>query len=569
MAEAPPYLVVARELAKEGFRYIKRYRGVLRLRGVLRCRFGDVPIELRIRDWDFVDFPIIRLLVRPDQLKGVQPHIFASEGLCYYSRGSVVLERFDPLLAVKQCLAQATEVLDQLALDPTYRQEEFTREYLAQWTIGQQPAPWLVIKGTIADRDITASFAILGEERALVGSDISELRAISDAINQPLKEIEGAKVWILRTNHWPSLTVRFPSTAREVLDWLKCWDRVLYKTFVERLRKDRHYLNWPLLCVLIVGPQGWLGVKFDLGATDARKRAKHDRRAYVQNLHTGSRSHWPITRLSVSDWSPQFVHSRNLSFKDLTDKRLTVVGCGAIGSHLAEALVRLGAGQGKAGRLRLVDPESLGAENLGRHALGYPSMTKSKTKEMATELRRLFPTANVIGETKDALSLPDLFADDLLVDATGEEAVSEAINARHKSLTGAVGPVMYVRIYGEGEAVQTLWVEAHGKGACFRCLRLNGPENDRRERFSLSDNEKPRQVWRGCSAVTPYAVSAPMHAAALAADAVSDWLRGNVSPRLRTLVRPGADVKRVKDQNPDSLLGCPACHGSQVEARAA
>jgi hypothetical protein len=37
-------------------------------------------------------------------------------------------------------------------------------------------------------------------------------------------------------------------------------------------------------------------------------------------------------------------------------------------------------------------------------------------------------------------------------------------------------------------------------------------------------------------------------------------LKGNVSPRLRVLVRPGADVYEVKNQDPKRLDNCPACN---------
>jgi len=54
-------------------------------------------------------------------------------------------------------------------------------------------------------------------------------------------------------------------------------------------------------------------------------------------------------------------------------------------------------------------------------------------------------------------------------------------------------------------------------------------------------------------------VSAPMHAAALATDAIADWLQGRVSPRMRVLTRPGADVHPVKNQDPKRLDECVAC----------
>lgn len=558
MTSSLPYVEVARELAKWGFRFVTFRRGVLRLDGSLKCEFGAVQMRLGIFDWEFVHYPVIQILERPKQLEGIQPHVFSRGGLCYFNPGSVVLDRFDPVGAVLHCLEQATLVLNRLALDADYRREEFTLEYLTQWNIGQEPAPSRMIKAGIDDGAEEATTAILGEKWLIVGSEVRELHAIAEAIGEPLKELGDCKAWILRTKRWPPLMPALPGDGKAMFDWLKAWDPKLYQTFQWRMEQDRKYLRWTMLRVLVEGPHGWLGFDLNLGDKQMRAKGARDRRAFVQKVHRAG-AYRPFTRLSVIDWSAKFIHSRNLSFPDLTDKKLTLVGCGAIGSHLAEALVRLGGGQGQRGRLRLIDLEVMEGGNLGRHALGYPSLTQKKATAMAAELTRTFPLVNVVGVVADALSVPDLLGDDLLIDATGEEALSEAINARQQAATENVSPVLYVRIFGAGEAVQTFWVDAKGKGACFRCLRSSDPQNYRAERFPLSSDKSPRQVRRGCHAITPYAVSAPMHAAALATDAVADWLRNHVSPRFRTLARPGADVHKIKNQNPARSPNCPAC----------
>lgn len=558
MTDTHPYVQVARELTKWGFRFVSFRREVLKLRGFLRCAFGYVPIDLSIGDWEFVSYPVVRILERPKQLEGVQPHVFSRGGLCYFNPGSVVLDRFDPVSAVLNCLEQATLVLDRLALDADYRRDEFTLEYLTQWNVGQDPAPSRLIKAGVDERVSDVATAILGNKWLIVGSEVRELQAIAAAMGEPLQELGERKAWIFRTKRWPPLMPNLPGDGKALFDWLRTWDTKLYQAFQRRMEQDRNYLGWTTLRVLVEGPYGWLGFDLDLGDKQMRAKGARDRRAFVQKLHRAG-VYRPLTRLRVVDWSAKFIHSRNLSFPDLTDKRLTLVGCGAIGSHLAEALVRLGAGQGPRGRLRLIDPDVMEEGNLGRHALGYASLTQSKATAMAAELTRAFPLAAVVGLVDNALRVPDLLGDDLLIDATGEEALSEAINARQQAATGEVSPVLYARIFGAGEAVQTLWVDPRNKGACFRCLRSSDPQNYRAERFPLSADNSPRQVRRGCHAITPYAVSAPMHAAALATDAVADWLSGNVSPRFRTLVRPGAGAHKVKNQNPSRSPNCPAC----------
>jgi molybdopterin/thiamine biosynthesis adenylyltransferase len=557
---------VMRHLVAHGFSYFKRRRGVLWFRGELSCRQGAIKIELGISDWDFVSYPTIRLLERPASLEGVQAHLTARNGLCYYTHGAVVLNRFDPVVAVAQCVAQATEVLDSLALDPEYRRDELTREYLAQWSVGQLPAPWVVIKAGLSEESTNSNVAVLGKGYFIFGDKPDELAAIAEAVGESLRDYGNGFAWVFRTPKWPPMSESFPTDLQSLFTWLKAWDKDLSGDFQHRLGHDRGYLKWPFLYLMIKSPAGWLGIEIPLGNALARKVGHRKPSAYRQQMHSSGKGRC-IVRLAVVDWSAEFIHSRNLDFDDLTNKRITLIGCGAIGSHLAEALVRLGAGQGKRGHLRIIDPDSMSSENLGRHALGYPSLLKDKPSAMKEELHRTFPLAKVDGIWGNALAMRDLFKGDLLIDATGEEAVSEAINAQHMAQRKSACPVLYVRISGTGGAVQSFWVDAD-KGACFHCLRYTDAQGRRVERFPIEKSNSPTWIMKGCHALTPYAVSAPMHAAALATDAIADWLRDQVSPRLRVLVRPGADVHPVKSQDPKRLDTCSACGSSSNSNKA-
>ena len=134
--------------------------------------------------------------------------------------------------------------------------------------------------------------------------------------------------------------------------------------------------------------------------------------------------------------------------------------------------------------------------------------------------------------------------------------MSEAINAnRRTNSRGDRVPVLHAWIVGNGECVQALWVDQK-KYACFRCMRQNDPA--RSQRFPVVHHDPETRIV-GCSAYTPYAVSAPMSASALAVDMVIDWLKGDVSPRFRTRYIEGADARVVKNQNVSPLEGCPGC----------
>lgn len=223
---------------------------------------------------------------------------------------------------------------------------------------------------------------------------------------------------------------------------------------------------------------------------------------------------------------------------------------------MAAALVRLGAGSGEGGLLRLIDEEILMPENLGRHGLGYNHLFQPKAKAMREELLRQFPLARIEAFDGSAQDYPCLLDSDLVVEATGEEAFSEYVNARWLK-AGRPGAILYVWIKGNGECVQSLWTDSAEYG-CFHCLRLNDPGHHRKERYPLLKRE-PRRKTLGCHAFTPYAVSAPLSAVALGIDAINEWLRGDPSPRYRTRCRESVDVHAVEDANITPLPDCQGC----------
>ncbi len=299
---------------------------------------------------------------------------------------------------------------------------------------------------------------------------------------------------------------------------------------------------------------GWLCFGFEL---DGYMRTSFKRRpsGFLQHLHKRGGG-TAVFRYSVVEAGSDFVHSRNLSFPDLKNKKITLVGCGAIGSYVVPALVRLGAGTGS-GSLSLIDDDTLWPENLGRHSLGYPSLFKPKSAELKAELSRQFPMSKILASDENVAELPKLFDADLVIDATGEEAVSEMLNARRLRLSSRT-PLLHAWILGNGEAVQALWTQGV-KGACYRCLRKSGPGDLKEERYPVL-KAPPKRKQIACHAFTPFAVSAAMNAAALATEVLVDWLeRGDPSPRFRTRIADNADVHKVKNQDPERLSRCPAC----------
>jgi tRNA A37 threonylcarbamoyladenosine dehydratase len=73
------------------------------------------------------------------------------------------------------------------------------------------------------------------------------------------------------------------------------------------------------------------------------------------------------------------------TMENLAGKRILLIGCGTIGSFLAQQLTQCGCGRA-GGRLDLVDDDVLRPANLGRHLLGVPYLNRNKAEGCASNL---------------------------------------------------------------------------------------------------------------------------------------------------------------------------------------
>lgn len=172
----------------------------------------------------------------------------------------------------------------------------------------------------------------------------------------------------------------------------------------------------------------------------------------------------PVTRFRVERLDPGFVLVRGGATSPLLIRTVTVVGCGAIGSHLAERLASLGVGG-----LRLIDPDRLSSENIHRHVLGVEHISSNKAVALAQALGRRFPHLAFDARPQSIEDVLRVEADwvlstDLIVIAVGDDTVELRLN----DLLHNVRPRLHVWIEPLGVGGHVL-LTGQGLG-CFRCL---------------------------------------------------------------------------------------------------
>ena len=137
---------------------------------------------------------------------------------------------------------------------------------------------------------------------------------------------------------------------------------------------------------------------------------------------------------------------------------MAVVGLGTIGGALVDILARTGVG-----RLTLIDPEDLGAENVGRHILGCRSVARSKAQELGLHVAGINPDCRVEARQERFQGFPE--RPDFILCAADSFQCASLVNGY--TLAEKV-PAVYSAVWGEASVAEILYV-IPGQTPCYEC----------------------------------------------------------------------------------------------------
>ena len=245
---------------------------------------------------------------------------------------------------------------------------------------------------------------------------------------------------------------------------------------------------------------------------------------------------------NVQRVDPQWTLGRdaNKYISILLNKKITIVGCGAIGSAVARLLAQAGVGH-----INLVDFDNMGWENISRHALGAKNIGNRKTTLLKQSLASDFPHINIESFPNKwhevAAENQNIFCDvDLIIMTTGEWSADNAMGryalekrtieneARQYTLnySSEFPPV----IYGWAEAFASAGhaMSLTNDGCCFRCMF-----NDKGIfKFSLTDFLQEKALVRlpACSATfQPFGNIELMPTVSMIAEMTTDTLLNKIN----------------------------------------
>ncbi len=240
--------------------------------------------------------------------------------------------------------------------------------------------------------------------------------------------------------------------------------------------------------------------------------------------------HWyqnaTVNHSIVNRADAAWIHGRdkNEELAETLTKKVTILGCGALGSHVAVRLAQAGVGS-----LMLCDPETLAAANVGRHVLGMRSVGRSKSLDLANEIRRRFPHLTVEGHHTAWQHASDevrekIWASDLIICAIGDWSSEGLLNEEHR--VRGVPPIIYCWMEEHATAAHAVGIV--NQSSCIACL-LNETGN----------TAAPETIWNdgaeevsepACGAYfQPFGPVDIAYAEGIAAELAVDILTGRVA----------------------------------------
>lgn len=475
-------------------------------------RSVSLTIELR------APFPAARpvvLLNDPAQY-GLLPHLDAKGELCYSNGEGILLDWRRPSDLVVECIGRALAVLERGLGGDIW--DEYLEEYEAHW---RQPIAATVLSVLDPGNCIEEIKVFELGETLLLARDASDVDAFYNGkppkattrtgllipIDEPRAVVpvpDTDSLIPLRHAIFTGLSARHAVTLRRLLKHRKkTTDHVV-------LQVDRPSGESALVGLLFKG----IGATHPLlegGEADAVERIVLVRRDRSYLLPRGGAS---LTQV---------------------DRRVCVVGCGAVGSRIVDELAHTGVSS-----LLLIDPDALSSDNAFRHLLGRQYWGKGKAEALAEWVTSNVPYVRVDAHRArfDEVLIkvpPDKLAEiDLVIFATGNETTDLHANA-----------VLHAR---QGLSMLFTWLEPLGIGGhallelpdapgCLECLHTGegGKFVENRAAFSASGQSFVRDL-SGCgSPFTPFSNLHATQTAVLATRLALDYLSGFVTrPCLRS-----------------------------------
>jgi hypothetical protein len=318
--------------------------------------------------------------------------------------------------------------------------------------------------------------------------------------------------------HPDVLTAAFVASIR---DRMSASQLTLWARLVRPLSNKNH----PKRAVLLVSAPRAAGGVSVIGVEFGTKNGDVDLKA-------------PVTALTVRRLTAQYMRERGGASAAMLAKHVVIIGCGAVGSVIADTLAATGVG-----RLTLVDYDYYSEDNVFRHTLEPIWIGLPKVIGLQYQLEHHYPGLKVTEQAtngQDWLQNHDLSDVDAVVFALGlptlEKAFCRELRKKNKRL-----PMLFTWLEPldlGGHSILT-WTQGEG---CLDCLYRDdeGTPSLQARIVFLAPDQPVSKTITGCGSVfVPYGALQSRRTGLMASEHILSALSGEEGPSYRYWVGEG------------------------------
>jgi molybdopterin-synthase adenylyltransferase len=444
------------------------------------------------------EFPLHlpRIILVPWDALGYIPHVDTKGTICFADTEGILIKWQNPQGVVVEALKRAIAVLEAGVTGQNRR--DFVEEFEAHWNRleGSETAFSLISPKQEVHRVVVVKNGH-GKAVGFADSD-SDLLAFDGSGEMTTGAILERALYVPLMQGTEIIPPRPDSafwTVGQVRRILMAHLMPMNQKKLRRLLKRRKYRDSYILFGLprFSGGETIFGIRYEQLARRHPLRAGGDAAAVM-----------PIRLIRVDR---NYIVRRGGATSMMSSRRVLLVGCGAVGGHLAVELARTGILD-----LTFVDPDELTPDNTFRHVLGRRYWGDWKAEALKTEIEAQLPYVKVtsfVTRIEELLSkkLIDLSNYDLLVLATGNPTVELKINElihKHENLP----PAVFTWLEPLGIGGHALLANNATTGGCFECLYtsvINDTTFDENRAAFAAAGQAFGRALSGCGSLhTPY-----------------------------------------------------------------
>lgn len=379
---------------------------------------------------------------------------------------------------------------------------------------------------------------------------------INNAFKAELWKLSGPRKTVIFVLEKPPLPEDYPENGADLIKFIKTHSSLSEKEISDLLLQavpNPDPKKLPILFFVDTGITGiaMLGIMLERRANLRNPRGKLQETIYrdasqQEKLERYLDKSSPLERTVATRINSDWLYKRGGTSRhaDLKNKNVCIIGCGSLGSGIAELLSKSGVSN-----LTLIDHEALEWENIARHSLGASYIRSSKSEALKCKITNHFPFSKITAhKTKwqnlteeDSQKILDV---DLIISTTAEWSTEDHFNKLFK-FSSDFPPILLAWLEPYALAGQTLLIRKHG--ACFQCLI---DENLQFTNRVIEGVEKTKTLDTACGgASSPYGAIEMSFTQGMAAELAIDYLTGKTtSTSNRTWI---GGIDKIKAQGLD------------------